>query len=383
MNTEILIGGDVCPTERNVAFFAQGDHEAIFNDLLGVFSNADACVVNLECPIVNNPTPIRKSGWTLNAPPGTATLLKNSGITAINLANNHILDHGAEGAINTIHDLTAVGLPYFGAGTNLQEASRVLALETGGKRIGFLGMAEREFCIASETSPGAAPIGAMGFMRTIRSHEAEYDHLIVILHAGKEHIPYPPPRLQQLCRFMIEEGASAVICQHSHHVGWFEEYKKGLIVYGQGNLVFDRWPGKRKSFYEGYLVKLLLGEAGLAYELIPYKQVAPESGTRLMPPKEKEAFIDKLKRDSVALQDRELLQRLWDDFCYTKRDNYINKIRGTNGLLGKLYSKLNLVNRLYNDDDILKLQNIIRCETHHEVLESILRREVERRCRKR
>lgn len=379
MNSTVLIGGDVCPTTRNSAFFSRGDHGAIFTDLLDVFMDVDACIVNLECPIIGTPAPIRKSGWTLSAPSGTPLLMKRSGISAVNLANNHILDHGTEGAINTFNELTESGIAWFGAGIDLKSASRILIKEVGRERVGFLGMAEREFCIASEDSPGAAPVSAVDFVRAIKSREAEYDHLVVLLHAGKEHVPYPSPRLQELCRFMVEQGASAVICQHSHCSGWYEEYENGLIVYGQGNLVFDQWPSKRQSFYEGYLVKLIFNDTRLTYELIPHKQNGAVIGTRLMRGKEKTDFLEKLTLESMTLQDRKQLRHIWSENCYKQRDAFFNTLRGNNGFIRKLYAKLKLANILYSDDDILKLQNMVRCETHHEVLESILEYEVTRR----
>ena len=35
-------------------------------------------------------------------------------------------------------------------------------------------------------------------------------------------------------RFIIEQGARMVICQHSHCAGCYEKYQNGHIIYGQG-----------------------------------------------------------------------------------------------------------------------------------------------------
>lgn len=40
------------------------------------------------------------------------------------------------------------------------------------------------------------------------------------------------PRVQRLCRFLVEWGTSAVIVQHPHALGGWEEYHGAWIVYG-------------------------------------------------------------------------------------------------------------------------------------------------------
>ena len=52
---------------------------------------------------------------------------------------------------------------------------------------------------------------------------------------------------------MAEKGADLVICQHSHCIGAFENFNGSVIVYGQGNFLFDR---NDNEFWEtGILVK--------------------------------------------------------------------------------------------------------------------------------
>jgi len=65
---------------------------------------------------------------------------------------------------------------------------------------------------------------------------------------------------------MISSGADLVICQHSHCIGSYEKYGNGIIVYGQGNFLFDRHDDE---FYQtGLLVKVKLGKA-TEVEFIP------------------------------------------------------------------------------------------------------------------
>ncbi|MGI0009907.1 MAG: CapA family protein, partial [Nitrosopumilaceae archaeon] len=98
----ILIGGDVCPIGRNSPFFKMGDAANIFNDLLVEFQNADLSIVNLECPLINERTPLLKNGPVLGVESDCINGLKKAGIDVVNLANNHILDHGRAGLMNTL-----------------------------------------------------------------------------------------------------------------------------------------------------------------------------------------------------------------------------------------------------------------------------------------
>lgn len=65
------------------------------------------------------------------------------------------------------------------------------------------------------------------------------DIAIVLYHGGKEHYRYPSPNLQRICRKIVDKGADLVICQHSHCIGCEEKWNSGVIVYGQGNFLFD------------------------------------------------------------------------------------------------------------------------------------------------
>jgi len=97
----ILIGGEVCPVRRNESFFNKGQLDKIYNDLLLEFTDADLSLINLECPLIDVKSPISKSGPILRAPSECIKGIAGIGIDIVNLANNHILDHGYQGLKNT------------------------------------------------------------------------------------------------------------------------------------------------------------------------------------------------------------------------------------------------------------------------------------------
>jgi poly-gamma-glutamate synthesis protein (capsule biosynthesis protein) len=253
----VLIGGDICPTSADTPYFVDGDAAMLFGDLLEEFQKADLFVVNLECPLTDESSPIVKRGPTLRAPFRCVAAIKKAGIGVLNLANNHILDHGPAGLESTLHVVETAGIATVGAGRNRDEARRILIRSVGGIRVGILGVAEHEFSIATAISPGANPLDLIDIVRNITAHKKEWDYLIVLLHGGNEGYPLPSPRLMDTCRFLVEQGAKAVICQHSHCVGCCEDYRGGHIVYGQGNFVFDS-SAPPSGWNEGVLVRLCI-----------------------------------------------------------------------------------------------------------------------------
>jgi len=125
-----------------------GDARGLLNDLLPEFERADLMVANLECPLIGEPSPIMKTGPIFGAPGDCIKAIKNAGIGVLCLANNHILDHGGAGLINTLKVCAQEGVETVGAGKNLAAAGRIVVRDCGGVRVGLLAAAEHEFSIA-------------------------------------------------------------------------------------------------------------------------------------------------------------------------------------------------------------------------------------------
>lgn len=367
----IIIGGDICPINSNWTAFMTGDHISVFGDLLMHFEEAGLVIANLECPLIYESAPIEKLGPVLGVGVDCIRTLSSAGIDVLNLANNHIMDHGPAGLESTLIACAKVGIETVGAGNNLDEARRILIRELDGVRVGILGMAEHEFSIASSHSGGANPLDIVDFVRRLREYKEEYDYLITLIHGGNEYYPYPSPRIRNICRFMVESGANAVIVQHTHCPGCFEEYNGGHIVYGQGNLIFD-YPGKDESFYEGFLVRLDIGEdlaAGL--DIIPYEQSLGHIGARKMKASEESQFRKTIVNRSVSIMDDDFLKESWLRYCDQKKNTYLSAVLGHGRLLSRLNRNGRLLQYLYSKESLYRVRNLVMCEAHREILETI------------
>lgn len=363
----VIIGGDTCPVGVNLPLFKAGDASGIFHDLLNEFESADLAIANLECPLIERETPIRKTGPNLGADSGCIRGIVNSRIKCLGLANNHILDHGAAGVENTLRLCAEADIRTFGAGLNLDAAASMTVVEVGGLRIGLLGMAEAEWSIATGTSAGANPLDPIGFVRTLKRYEGRYDFLIVLLHGGIEHYPYPTPRLQEVCRFMIEQGARVVVCQHSHCAGTHEAHGSGQIFYGQGNLIFESTT-HNGSWNEGFLIRLTIAsDRSFGWEAIPFTQSLSGPGARRMSPAKEKAFLQTLSERSAALKDETFVARTWEEFCREHRHAVMSFVFGHGRLLRRLNRSGRVVKHLHGEQRLRELRNCVVNDAHREV----------------
>ncbi len=78
-------------------------------------------------------------------------------------------------------------------------------------------------------------------IRELRKND-DQTAIIVSVHWGDEFAVYPSNAQTKLAHKMIECGANVILGHHSHVYQGIEEYKNGLIIYGQGNFVSDMIP---------------------------------------------------------------------------------------------------------------------------------------------
>ncbi len=314
---KLIIGGDIS-VKNSVELFAQKKTNELFNDVPTAFSGADEVIVNLECAVTDSENAIKKCGPNLKAPVGTCEILKDIGVTVCALSNNHVFDYGKEGLIDTLKELDANGIIYTGVGENELDSRKNLYLKKGDKTICIVNVCEHEYTYALPDRMGARPYDPYDTIDDIIDGKKNADFVIVIYHGGKEHCRYPSPRLKKLCRSMIKHGADVVLCQHSHCIGCYEEFKDGFILYGQGNFhfvadFFNDNAEKMKTWNEGLLIELDITNK-VSVRFIPV--VVDGLGIRLADDQEKQQVLSSLEERSQVLANGGD-QEEWQAFCQT------------------------------------------------------------------
>lgn len=371
--SKILIFGDICPVADTKAGFESGEPRTIISDeILRLISESDLTVGNLECALIDSPSPIKKAGPVLYGSTKCATTLKAAGFDALSLANNHIRDCGTQGVVSTIEHCQADGIDTFGAGATAEDAKRPYIVEISGKKVAFLSFAEEEFNAVGLQRPGAAILDVYCDFDHLRQIKSEVDYLIVLYHGGIEYHPYPSPLLQKKCRKLVSSGADLVICQHSHCIGSYEEYDGATIVYGQGNNLF----GYRKNnsgWNDGLLIQLDISNKGKKVNFIPCTTTA-QSIFSILPQTQGESILSELKYRASQIQSDDFVHDQWEQFCTRAENLHLPLLLGWNRYLIFLNRKLKgLPLRLFYGRRMRNVtHNLIRCESHQEVIRSIL-----------
>ena len=202
----IIIGADVVPTKSNEHLFISADIDLIGEDLRDILRKADYRIFNLEVPLTEKVSQIKKSGPHLIANPATIAGYKMLGTDLVTISNNHALDQGDSGLFSTIDVLIKNGIGYVGAGEDLIHAKKPFIFETKGKKFGVYACCESEFSVTGENSAGCNPFDPLYSFDDVFELKKECDFVIVLYHGGKEYYPYPSPLLSKALQKIYRKG---------------------------------------------------------------------------------------------------------------------------------------------------------------------------------
>ena len=227
----------------------------IFKGLKKEFLESDYLFANLETPLINK-TIIpadKKSGYIVGVKDKIAPYFANAGFSVFCLANNHIMDYGREGLINTVDVLNKNGIKTVGAGTDLENACSPIILTQEGVKVGIL--AYSNAYNATLTSPGCAPFNMEIIKKNVEELNSRVDYIVVSVHQGFELSDYPIPEHIKQCRKIIKYGADIVIGHHPHVLQGYEQINNKWIFYSINSLVFDQDDFDRKHARENSFLK--------------------------------------------------------------------------------------------------------------------------------
>jgi poly-gamma-glutamate synthesis protein (capsule biosynthesis protein) len=274
-------------------------------DVAGLLNGSSVAVTNLEenlldparIPRGDNPEELR---W----PYGTnevANNLRKLGFTFVSLANNHAIDYGADGLLQTEQILDQAGLLHAGAGKDLDEAGAPVFVGKSPRRVAMIAVAISASPESRATLPHGEILGRPGvnalryapavtadagtfatikrspaaskasdneltvsgktiqkaeqtavnmiadagdvqrILGQIRQARANADIVILTVHSHEpdNRSQEPAEFLKSFARSAVDAGASLVIGQGPHQLRGIEVYKRGVIFYSLGNFAFD------------------------------------------------------------------------------------------------------------------------------------------------
>lgn len=234
-----------------------------------VFRHSDLVVANLECPATKIRQPAYKR-YIFRAEPEWLLSLKRHGITHLNLANNHSVDQGRTGLADTKRNIEAAGMIPVGAGDNMTEAARPVLLASSPRKVYLLTSLQMPLenfsYLPEKTSVSNEPLDSL----LVKIHRLKTSDpqccVIVSLHWGAEHTLKPAPQQRRQAHQLIDAGADALICHHTHTMQTIEQYKGKTIYYSIGNFIFDQ---KKPVNSKACMVKMSITKDSSQAETIP------------------------------------------------------------------------------------------------------------------
>lgn len=275
--------GDIMLDREVGRLIAARGARAPFEAAIPALAGADIRLANLELPLTERGQPATKD-YVFRAPPSAVEGLAAAGFSVLTLANNHAMDYGADGLLDTLAALDRAGIARVGGGRNADAAHAPALLTVRGLRIAVLSYVntpndsrtgwQAESVKAGSFAPGVAWGEAEAVRRDVTAARASADVVIVAMHAGFEYTAAPNPVQRAIAYAAIDAGAALVIGAHPHVLQGIERYKTGTIIYSLGNFVFDaddddrRQPGMPSLL--SAVLRVRLGREGVrSLELLP------------------------------------------------------------------------------------------------------------------
>lgn len=240
----------------------------VWGEALGVLERRrpDVRILNLETSVTRSAAAEPK-GINYRMHPANLPVLSAAGIDCCVLANNHVLDWGMAGLLESLDALAAAGIQTAGAGTDVAAARAPAILDASGKRVLVFSFGGPDCGIPSSWSAGPARPGVnlladledATIDRTaqlVADAKREGDIAVASIHWGANWGYEIPRAHRRFAHALIDRCAIDVVHGHSsHHPKGIEVYHERPILYGCGDFVNDY---EGISGYEGFRPDLVL-----------------------------------------------------------------------------------------------------------------------------
>ena len=212
----------------------------------------DVKIINLETSVTKSNDYWKGKGINYRMHPENVSILTAAKIDVCSLANNHVLDWGYSGLLETMETLKNIDIKITGAGRNLIEAQvpAVQKVQNKGRVIVFaFGLGNSgipSIWGAEEKKPGVNLLEDLStksirdIQKKVRRVKCEGDIVVASIHWGSNWGYGIPKKQRVFSHRLIDEAEVDIIHGHSsHHVKAIEVYKEKLILYGCGDFLND------------------------------------------------------------------------------------------------------------------------------------------------
>ncbi len=216
------------------------DYSHTFRHIEKKLKKADLAVANMEFPLGTPPY----TGYPVfSAPESVAWQAKESGIDLFLLANNHIVDKGKRGLLNTLDTYEKMGGRYIGAyrNSNQEQMLNPAFFNIKGIRVAII-----NFTYGTNGFPVPDPcvvnlMDSTNVKKTIlKARQMGADMVICTPHWGEEYSLHPSGHQKKWAKMLLREGVKVIIGGHPHVPQSAESDNDHILFYSLGNYISNQ-----------------------------------------------------------------------------------------------------------------------------------------------
>jgi poly-gamma-glutamate synthesis protein (capsule biosynthesis protein) len=348
--------------------------EFVAKPLRDLIKEHDYSVINFEGAVAGSAKPALKTGPNLAMPADAVSAVKKMGFNVATLANNHLMDFGLPGLLETQSEMDDQGIAHMGAGLTETAAKFPKVVDAGGIKCGLVNMCQSEWGLAEGTDGGVNGIDWLHTARLIKWLKRECSAVIVITHMGHEYAKIQSPAIRDDLLLLGELGADLIVNHHPHVAGGVIEEERFKIFSTLGNFIFsEHFNTDSEAVREGMLASIEVTSDGVR-DVQPIG-ISFNPGTRqveLLSRQREMQLKEWLAGSSSDLETHDIVAEGFEALVAARRWQYLNYIEPINGKFLRGLRRFGLFNGLWSKSKKRLLLNVIRCEPHREMLIKIL-----------
>jgi hypothetical protein len=257
---DMVLGSD-WPAPR----FDAGIEQRFFAGVRDALGGADIVFGNLEGNLARSGSTSkdmsRGTQFAFRMPPEFGKVIKDAGFTALNLANNHTLDFGAEAYEETVRNVARLGIATVGLKDDIAYQ------EVKGRKVAWVGFS---YITRHNQIQDTATAAAL-----VKKARQKADIVIVSFHGGaegsnalrardgsEEFLGESRGNVVRFARTVVDAGADLVLGHGPHVLRGVECYRGRLIAYSLGNFVGYQALSSKRAAGVSAILEVGLDERG-------------------------------------------------------------------------------------------------------------------------
>ena len=224
---DVTLGSEEYLREKDfslVSFAEREGYSYFFENVRELFSKDDLTIVNLEGVLSDsNDGENKEKTYRFRGNPEYTQILTSGSVEMVNLANNHTMDFGERGYLDTKSALTQDSILFFGG-------RETTIFEKNGIRIAFLGLSYTE-----ENRTEKEWIKEE--IRRLKKEE-NVNAVVFCYHGGREYSEARTQKQVDIAKLAVNAGADLVIMHHPHVVQGMSIFNNRSVCYSLGNFCF-------------------------------------------------------------------------------------------------------------------------------------------------